>query len=111
MQTVTAIGLDIAKSVFQVNGVDTTGQVVIRRQLRSRELQAPGLTVRLIPPAYVKPCVKRQKNDAADAEATCRSRPQTGCSRCAGAWRGRTITTRTGRLVPPSRRCRARPSS
>jgi transposase len=98
MQTVTTIGLDIAKSVFQVHGVDATGQVVIRRQLRrrhvlaffqklppclvgieacasshhwSRELQALGHTVRLMPPAYVKPYVKRQKNDAADAEAIC----------------------------------------
>src|ERR1700759_3873762 len=98
MQTITTIGLDIAKSGFQVHGVDAGGQVVIRRQLKrravlsffaklppclvgieacasshhwSRELQALGHTVRLIPPAYVKPYVKRQKNDAADAEAIC----------------------------------------
>ena len=98
MQTVTTIGLDIAKSVFQVHGVDADGQVLIRRQLKrryvlvffqklpaclvgieacasshhwSRELQALGHTVRLMPPAYVKPYVKRQKNDAADAEAIC----------------------------------------
>src|SRR6266436_1697582 len=98
MQTITTIGFDIAKSVFQVHGVDAGGQVVIRRQLKrryvlaffqklspclvgieacgsahhwSRELQALGHTVRLIPPAYVKPYVKRQKNDAADAEAIC----------------------------------------
>jgi transposase len=98
MQTVTTIGLDIAKSVFQVHGVDCTGQVVIRRQLkrryvlayfqrlppclvgieacasahyRSRELQVLGHTTGLMPPAYVKPYVKRQKNDAADAEAIC----------------------------------------
>jgi transposase len=98
MQTVTTIGLDIAKSVFQVHGVDATGQVVIRRQLKrrfvlaffqklppclvgieacasshhwSRELSALGHTVRLMPPAYVKPYVKRQKNDTADAEAIC----------------------------------------
>ena len=98
MQTITTIGLDIAKSVFQVHGVDVQGQVVIRRQLKrryvlaffqklapclvgieacasshhwSRELMALGLTVRLMPPAYVKPYVKRQKNDAADAEAIC----------------------------------------
>src|SRR5881394_712751 len=98
MQTVTTIGLDIAKSVFQVHGVDAAGQVVIRRQLKrryvlaffqklsrclvgieacasshhwSRELQALGHTVRLMPPAYVKPYVKRQKNDATDAEAIC----------------------------------------
>jgi hypothetical protein len=98
MQGITTIGLDIAKSVFQVHGVGAGGQVVVRRQLKrrsvlaffqklprclvgiescasshhwSRELQALGHTVRLIPPAYVKPYVKRQKNDAADAEAIC----------------------------------------
>src|SRR5271169_1377913 len=98
MQTVTTVGLDIAKSVFQVHGIDAEGQVVIRRQIKrryvlaffqklppclvgieacasshhwSRELQALGHTVRLMPPAYVKPYVKRQKNDAADAEAIC----------------------------------------
>jgi Transposase len=98
MQTVTTIGLDIAKSVFQVHCVDADGNVVLRRQLKrryvlaffqkllpclvgieacasshhwSRELQALGHTVRLMPPAYVKPYVKRHKNDAADAEAIC----------------------------------------
>ncbi len=98
MQAVTTIGLDIAKSVFQVHGVDAEGNVVIRRQLKrryvlaffqklppclvsieacasahhwSRELQALGHTVRLMPPAYVKPYVKRHKNDAIDAEAIC----------------------------------------
>src|ERR1700716_2182687 len=107
MQTITTIGLDIAKSVFQVHGVDATGEVVIRRQLKrrsvlaffqklppclvgieacasshhwSRELQALGHTVRLMPPAYVKPYVKRGKNDAADAEAICEAvmRPRIG---------------------------------
>src|ERR1700726_1014839 len=98
MQTITTIGFDIAKSVFQVHGVDAGGQVLIRRQLKrrqvlaffqklpscligieacasshhwSRELQALGHTVRLMPPAYVKPYVKRHKNDATDAEAIC----------------------------------------
>jgi transposase len=98
MEAITTIGLDIAKSVFQVHGVDTAGNVLIRRQLKrrhvlaffqklptcvvgieacatshhwSRELKALGHTVRLMPPAYVKPYVKRQKNDAADAEAIC----------------------------------------
>jgi transposase len=98
MQTVTTIGLDIAKSVFQVHGIDGGGHVVIRRQIKrrrvlaffqrlprclvgieacasahhwSRELQALGHTVRLMPPAYVKPYVKRHKNDATDAEAIC----------------------------------------
>ena len=98
MQTVTTIGFDIAKSVFQVHGIDAAGEVVIRRQLKrrqviaffqvlpsclvgmeacasshywSRELQALGHSVRLMPAAYVKPYVKRQKNDATDAEAIC----------------------------------------
>jgi len=98
METITTIGLDIAKSVFQVHGVDAQGKVIVRRQLKrryvlaffqklppclvgieacasshywSRELQALGHTVRLMPPAYVKPYVKRQKNDSTDAEAIC----------------------------------------
>jgi transposase len=98
MQAITTIGLDIAKSVFQVHGVNADGQVVIRRKLKrryvlaffqklpaclvgieacatshhwSRQLQALGHKVRLMPPVYVKPYVKRQKNDAADAEAIC----------------------------------------
>ena len=98
MQAITTIGLDIAKSVFQVHGIDAEGKVLIRRQLKrryllaffeklqpclvgieacatshhwSRQLKALGHTVRLMPPAYVKPYVKRQKNDAADAEAIC----------------------------------------
>ena len=104
MQTITTIGLDIAKSVFQVHGVDADGHVVVRRQLKrryvlaffqklppclvgieacasahhwARELQALGHTAKLMPPAYVKPYVKRQKNDATDAEAICEavSRP------------------------------------
>ena len=88
MQAITTIGLDIAKSVFQVHGVDAEGNVVFRRQLKrryvlaffqklssclvgieacasshhwSRELQALGHTVRLMPPAYVKPYVKAQE--------------------------------------------------
>lgn len=98
MQTIKTIGLDIAKSVFQVHGVDAEGGMVVRRQLKrryvltffeklppcligieacasahywSRQLQALGHTVKLMPPAYVKPYVKRQKNDVADAEAIC----------------------------------------
>ena len=98
MHGVTTIGLDIAKAVFQVHGIDAEGKAIIRRQLKrryvlaffqklppclvgleacasshhwSRELKALGHTVRLMPPAYVKPYVKRQKNDAADAEAIC----------------------------------------
>jgi len=98
MSDITTIGLDLAKRIFQVHGVDATGAVVVRRQLRrrevlryfeslplcligmeacatahywGRELRAMGHEVRLIPPAYVKPYVKRNKNDAADAEAIC----------------------------------------
>jgi hypothetical protein len=98
MQTITTIGLDIAKSVFQVHGIDADGNIVIRRQVKrryvlaffqklppclvgvkacasshhwSRELQALGHSVRLMPPAYVKPYVKRHKNDSTDAEAIC----------------------------------------
>ena len=98
MGQVVTIGLDIAKSVFQVHGVDVGGEVVVRRQIRraqllqffakqpaclvgieacasahhwARELGALGHQVRLMPASYVKPYVKRQKNDAADAEAIC----------------------------------------
>ena len=95
---ITTIGLDLAKHWFQVHGVDANGRVVVRRRLwrsgviayfRSlerclvgieacatahhwaRELTALGHTVKLMPPAYVKAYVKRNKNDAADAEAIC----------------------------------------
>ena len=95
---ITTIGLDLAKHVFQLHGVDQEGQVVLRRRLRraevvrffsslppclvgieacstahhwARELTGLGHEVRLMPPTYVKPYVKRGKNDAADAEAIC----------------------------------------
>jgi transposase len=98
MAEVSTIGLDLAKSVFQVHGADVSGVVLFRRKLRrhqvltffaaqrpctvameacasshywAREIGRLGHAVRLIPPAYVKPFVKRQKNDAADAEAIC----------------------------------------
>src|SRR3990170_156842 len=98
METITTIGLDIAKSVFQVHGVDAAGEGVVRRKLTrgrvlaffekltrcligieacssshywARELTARGHDVRLLPAQYVKPYLKRQKNDAADAEAIC----------------------------------------
>jgi transposase len=98
MSTVTTIGLDIAKSVLQVHGISATGEVLIRRQVRrgqmlkvfanlppcligieacasahhwSRELQSLGHQVKLMPPAYVKPYVKRRKNDMADSEPIC----------------------------------------
>jgi transposase len=95
---VTTIGLDLANSIFQAHGADAAGGVVFRKKLRrdqmlgffagqprclvameacsgahhwARELAALGHEVRLIPPSYVKPFVKRQKNDMADAEAIC----------------------------------------
>lgn len=98
MSAVTTVGLDLAKNVFQVHGIDETGKIMIRRQLRrnevvkffrelpaclvgmeacgtahywGREIAALGHTVKLMPPAYVKPYVKRGKTDAADAEAIC----------------------------------------
>ena len=98
MSEVITIGLDLAKNVFQVHGVDGSGEVVIRRQLRrsqvlpffkklgpclvgieacatahhwARQLMGLGHEVRLMPPHYVKAYVKRGKNDAADAAAIC----------------------------------------
>jgi len=98
MGQVVTIGLDLAKSVFQVHGVDAAGAVIVRRKLRraqllaffarlpaclvgveacasahhwARELTALGHDVKLMPAQYVKPYVKRGKNDAADAEAIC----------------------------------------
>jgi transposase len=95
---VSTIGLDIAKSVFQVHGIDASGETVVRRQLRqrqvlaffskvspclvgmeacatahhwAREIAKLGHEVRLMPARYVKAYVKRNKNDAADAEAIC----------------------------------------
>ena len=97
MQAIT-IGLDLAKHWFQVHGVDAVGKIVVKRRLRrsevveffrsqapclvgieacatahhwARELIALGDEVRLMPPAYVKAYVKRNKNDAADAAAIC----------------------------------------
>ncbi|WP_227340362.1 IS110 family transposase [Sphingopyxis sp. P8] len=98
MEKIATIGLDIAKSVFQVHGIDAAGEVVVRKRLSrarvvpffaklprclvgieacntshhwARELIALGHDVRLMPAQYVKPYVKRGKNDAADAEAIC----------------------------------------
>ncbi len=98
MSEVTTIGLDLAKSVFQAHGVDGLGKPVIRRQLKrsqvlaffrklppclvgmeacatshywAREIAALGHEVRMMPARYVKAYVKRNKNDAADAEAIC----------------------------------------
>jgi len=98
MEAAVTIGLDLGKSVFQVHGVDSRGTVVVQRRIVrarllaffakqpaclvgmeacaaahhwARELQKLGHRVKLMPPRYVKPYVKRQKNDAADAEAIC----------------------------------------
>jgi transposase len=98
MSTIAVVGLDLAKHVFQVHGVDASGKVILRRQLRRAEVErvfaqmAPcligmeacysahywaralaryGHTVRLMAPQFVRPYVKTNKNDAADAEAIC----------------------------------------
>ena len=98
MSEIGMIGLDLAKNVFQVHGVDASGSVVLRRQLRrgavekffaqlspctvgieacgsahhwARVIGRYGHQVRLMPPAYVKPYVKRNKNDGRDAEGIC----------------------------------------
>jgi transposase len=98
MGEVSTIGLDIAKSIFQVHGVDVDGAVVIRKRVRrakvseffsalppclvgieacpsahhwSRQLQVLGHAVKLMPPSYVKAYLKRSKNDANDAAAIC----------------------------------------
>ena len=99
MGQVSTVGLDLAKSIFQAHGADASGEVVFRKKLGrgrllaffaglapcvvameacagahhwGRELTRQGHTVRLVPPIYVKPFVKLQKNDMADAEAICR---------------------------------------
>lgn len=95
---VSTIGIDLAKNVFQVHGVDEHGKTVLRKQLKreqmalffanmpacligmeacgsahhwARKLLSMGHTIRLVAPQFVKPYVKTNKNDAADAEAIC----------------------------------------
>jgi len=104
MEEITTVGIDLAKSVFQIHAIDASGRVVLSKAVRrsaflalmakippcligmeacasshywARELARLGHEVRLIPPAYVKAYVRRQKNDAADAAAICEavSRP------------------------------------
>ena len=94
LSSVTTVGLDLAKHVFQIDGVDASGRVVVAKAIRrnklleffaslppclvgleacgsahhwARELMALGHEVRIMPPAYVKPYIRRQKNDASDA--------------------------------------------
>ena len=101
------IGLDLAKNVFQVHGVDASGAVVLRRQLRrgqvekffselapaivgleacggahhwARMLERLGHEARLMPASYVKPYVKRNKNDGRDAEGVCEAIRSRRCS-------------------------------
>ena len=98
MDQITTVGIDLAKTVFQVHAVDAAGKVLLQKALKraaflpfvgklrpcligmeacsgahhwARELIKAGHTVRLIPPSYVKAYVRRQKNDAADAAAIC----------------------------------------
>ena len=98
MGEITTVGIDLAKNVFQVHGVDANGDIVVRKAVRraqvvrffealprclvgmeacatahywARAIAALGHEVRLMPPQYVKAYVKRNKNDAADAEAIC----------------------------------------
>ncbi len=98
MKKISTIGLDLAKRVFQVHGIDDQGQIIIQKQLQrsdvlswfsklgpclvgieacatstywAQELSKFGHDVRLIPPAYIKPYVRRQKNDRTDAAAIC----------------------------------------
>jgi transposase len=105
LSSVTRVGLDLAKSVFQVHAVDANGEVVVARAMKrrallkfferlprclvameacssahhwARQLMALGFEIRLIPPAHVKPYVRRNKNDAADAAAICEATGRPG---------------------------------
>jgi transposase len=105
LSSVTRVGLDLAKKVFQVHAVDANGEIVVARKLArgrlvgffselprcvaameacpsahhwGRQLLALGFEVRLIPPAHVKPYVRRNKNDAVDAAAICEAAGRLG---------------------------------
>ena len=107
MNEVTTTGVDFAKNVFQVHGVDASGRTVMRRQLRrgqvlpffrkqppclvgmeacatahhwARGLEALGHRVWLMPPRYVKPYVKRNKNHAAEGKRSARPSPGRPCA-------------------------------
>jgi transposase len=109
MSEITTIGLDLAKNVFQVHGVNEAGEAVLRKRLRrgqmltffaglspcvigmeacatahywARELRALGHEARLMPPQYVKAYLKRNKNDAADAEAIWKPSDDPRCVSC-----------------------------
>jgi transposase len=109
MRTITTIGLDLAKKVFQIHGVDGEGKLVVTRKLRrkevlayfaklvpclvgmeacssahywAREIATFGHTVKLMPPKYVKAYVKRGKTDAADAAAICEAVTRRACHSC-----------------------------
>jgi transposase len=105
LSSITRLGLDLAKKVFQVHAVDANGEIVVARKLArgrliaffselprcvvameacssahhwGRQLLALGFEVRLIPPAHVKPYVRRNKNDAVDAAAICEAAGRPG---------------------------------
>ncbi len=107
------VGIDLAKNVYQLHGVDRSGKSVWKRRLKrhqwlkalldriepgcvigmeactgahhwARELQSRGYTVKLMPPQFVKPYVKSNKNDARDAEAISRGHEPTEHALCDG---------------------------
>ena len=135
LSSVTTVGLDLAKHVFQVHGADASGRVVVAKAIRrnklleffaslapclvgleasgsahhwARELITLGHEARMMPPAYVKPYIRRQKNDASDAAAICEAvtRPSmrfVGVRSLEGLSRCRAASTKCRRL----RNCQA----
>ncbi len=135
MQEVTTIGLDLAKNVFQVHGVDGAGETVIRRQLRrlqvltffskqppclvgmeacatshhwAREIDALGHEVRIMPARYVKAYVKRNKNDAADAQAICEAVKRAAHGAGSRHWGGYSRDASERRIEYPNRTLRSK---